>query len=256
MRTLKILLKKMIQLFNKFIDWIGKNIGRIKTIGLLTIIILMIISFVNNGCNRHELSKIVEKVTGLNIQNDILHKNIKERDSLLLLKDVKIAEIKDSLQKSQKKTKELEMQYKHLENDYRNLSSKLISITTDSSYSFLIHIAYPYEGNMKYPFNEPQVKGIHLTWLEKISLEELNNNLLAQVDGCKAQLVLKDNLITETSGEMSLMKETRKDLEKIIDNKDIIIQTKDKEINRNNRRKNFWKVTTGIAGGLFIIALF
>lgn len=237
--------------FGKIIDWIGVNLGRIKTIGLLVLIGFFALSMVRNGCNRSEINDMVEKITGLDIRNDILMQDVKKRDSLLLEKDLRIQELNDSLGSSIAKAEELEADYGLLEAEYEQLSDSLLTIPADTSYQFLVAEAYPYPGHAKYPFNEPQVKGIHRTFLEKIMLDEMNLNLLTQINEKDYQLEMKDTIVYEQAEAMMLMAESREDLDSIIINKDEIIEVQDEQIKKAKRGRTIWQ----IVGGAIIVVL-
>lgn len=243
---------KFWKILGNCLDWLGANLGRIKTIGIMVLVIFFALSLGKNGCQRHQIEGMVERITGLNVRNDILHEDIKKRDSTIIAKENRIREIQDSLKQLEAESRRLSSNYKRLQTKYEALADSLLKISTDSSYSFLIHEAYPFKGEMKFPFNEPQVRGIHLTYLQKTELLGLNANLTSQVNTFQAQLALKDTMIVETSKVMSMMKSNRKDLEKVATNQTSIIDEKDKQINKERNGKTFWKVTTGI---LSIVAI-
>jgi hypothetical protein len=234
----------------KIIDWIGKNLSRIKTVGLLILIAFFVISLFRNGCDRADMEDMVERITGLNVRNDILFEDVKERDSLLIARDLRIAELQDSLGASDMRVGDLEYDYSVLEAEYDHLSDSLLRIPADTSYQFLVDEAYPYSGHLKYPFNEPQVKGIHLTFLENIKLDEMNFNLLTQIDERDYQLELKDTVVYEQTEAMMLMVESRQDLDSIIINKDEVIEVQDKQIDKMKKGKTIWQIAAGVILGL------
>lgn len=229
----------------KIIDWIGKNLSRIKTIVLLVVVVFFTLSLVRNGCNRSDLNDMVERITGLDIRNDILMEDVKERDSLIIASEQRVLELADSLSASLARESILESDYSHLEGEFESLSDSLLRIPADTSYKFLVDEAYPYPGHLKYPFNEPQVKGIHLTFLENIKLDEMNLNLLSQIVVKEDQLELKDAVVYEQSVSMALMAESRTDLDSVIVNQDEIIDLQDEQITKTKRRKTFWQIVGG-----------
>ena len=235
----------------KIIDWLGTNLDRIKTIGLIVVIVFFTLSLVRNGFSRGDLNEMVARITGLNIRNDILMQDVAERDSLLVLSELRIDELKDSLGASVVKADKLAAEYGHLKEDYDDLSDSLLIIPVDTSYKFLVDEAYPYPGHLEYPFNGPQVKAIHLTFLEKIMLDEMNFNLLSQIDEKDYQLEVKDTIVYEQAEAMSLMSESREALDSVIVNKDEVIEIQDEQINKVKRRKTVWQVI----GGAVIIVL-
>ena len=232
------------------IDWIGKNLSRIKTIGLLIVITFFVLSLVRNGCDRADLEDMVERITGLDIQNDILMEDVKERDSLLIARDLRIAELKDSLGASVMRADDIAYDYTVLEAEFQRLSDSLLTIPVDTSYKFLVDEAYPYPGHLRYPFNEPQVKGIHKTFLEKIKLDEMNFNLLTQIEEKDYQLEVKDTVVYEQAEALAVMAESRMDLDSIIVNKDEIIEIQDEQIKKQKRGKTFWQILSGVILGL------
>lgn len=226
------------------IDAIDKHLGRIKTIGILVLLVLFVTSIVRFGCDRAEMDDMLEKITGLNLSNDILREDVKERDSLLVAKENRILALKDSLASSEVRVGRLESDYSHLQADFEHLSDSLLTIPADTSYEFLVNEAYPYPGHLKYPFNEPQVKGIHLTFLENIKMDEINTNLLAQLDEKDNQLDLKDTVVYETQMAMMVMKENRLAQDSIILNQENIIGIQGKQIKKDKFWKRFFQIAT------------
>jgi len=122
----------------------------------------------------------------------------------------------------------------------------LLNVPPDTSYAFLQR-AYPYPGEYKYPFNEPQVTNMHLDYLENNSLWLLNRNLMEQVENC--------NLIVKNQDKISLNKKVvaerfskqKSSYEEIISNKDEVNEQLIKDKNKAEHKTVFWKVLTGIA---------
>jgi hypothetical protein len=236
----------------KFIAWIKKSINTIKTIGILILVVLFILSITNNGCQRRKTEELTKKLTILEITNTYLQKDIRNRDTLIVWKDKHIKLIEDSLKVSVETTRQLKAQKGYLQAQYDSLASKLTLIPSDSSYSFLIHEAYPFWGPLKYLFNEPQVKGMHLTYLQKLGLEGLNFNLTSQVWENERQLAMKDTIIGETKSQVSLLQASQKDLQQIVNNKDEAIIIKDKQVKKERTLKTVWKVIAGVLAAISI----
>jgi hypothetical protein len=233
------------------IDWIGNNLGRIKTVGILVLISLFLISVGRHGCDMADMEDMVEKITGLNVQNDILNTDIKDRDSVLIAKDERITSLQDSLHTSQGRLSSLNQVYVDLEEEYQGLSDSLLTVPVDSSYDFLTQEAYPYQGELKYPFNEPQVKGIHLTFLEKLTLKDINGIMRDQIKELTFQTQVQDSVVVEYSESVELLKADTTDMRQIIDNKDQIIEVQEKNIKKQKRKKTIWQ----IIGGAIIVLL-
>lgn len=244
-------MKNILEKLGSMFDWLGKNLSRIKTAGTIVLIVLFFLSIIKGGCQRSEIENMVERITGLNIQNDILNKDIIERDSLILAKEERINSLNDSLSASIKRENNLKLDYRRLERDYGALADSLIKIPTDTSYAFLNDVAYPYEGSGSYPFNGTQVKGIHLTYLEREALETMNVNLLETLKEKDFQLADLGSISETRQSELTLYKENQSDFREELANKDSIIELKDKEIKKERNRKTFWQVT----GGAIILLL-
>lgn len=231
--------------WGKVIDAIGKNLSRIKTVGLMVLIVVFAISLFRNGCDRANMEDMVGRITGLNVRNDILMENVKERDSLLIARDLRIEDLDRRLILSEGREERLQEDYGQLETEFQHLSDSLLLVPVDTSYQFLVDEAYPYPGPLKYPFNEPQVKGIHLTFLENIKLDEMNLNLITQIDEKDYQLEVKDTVVYEQAMSMMLMEGSRADLDSIIVNKDEVIDIQAEQIKKKSRGKTFWQIVSG-----------
>jgi len=230
---------------NEILDNLGNHLNRIKTIGMLVLFGLLVFSFIQGGCDRRRAEDMVERVTGLNVQNDILREDVKLKDSLVDAKNKRIKELEDSIYLSKVKFSSLQAKYGNLKGKLEHISDSLIKIPADSSYSFLIHKAYPYRGKMEFPFNAPQVKSIQITYLENKSLLGMNNNLVSQVQELQGLISLKDEVLTQKSAQMELMGSSRYDVEKIIQNKDEEIKIKDKQLKKEKNRKRFSQYISG-----------
>lgn len=230
----------------KIIDWIGKNLSRIKTIGMLVLVGFFVLSLVRNGCDRAEAEEMVERITGLNIRNDILMEDVKERDSLLIAKDESIDSLQSLLTLSQERGDSLQYNYTELEWELQSLSDSINELPVDTSYYFLVDEAYPYPGHLRFPFNELQVRSMHTTFLEKIKLDEMNLNLLSQIDEKDHQLEVQEAVVYEHEMSIQLMEESRVDLDSIILNQDEIIEIQGKQIETTKRRRTVLEIVGGV----------
>jgi hypothetical protein len=76
---------------------------------------------------------------------------------------------------------DLSTKYIKVRYDYYDLRASLEGVSSDSSYRYLDEVAYPTNEEKTYPFSKSQVSSIHLTYLEKLSLVDMNQNLELQV---------------------------------------------------------------------------
>jgi len=231
---------------------IKANLTLIRAGGLILLLGVFVASIWLNGCQKKEITELTKEISALNTRNDLLFGDIQIRDSVILIKEDKIGEIRDSLVVVDREKERFKGRYEALKRKYETLADSLINIPADSSYSYLIREAYPYTGPMKYPFNEPQVRGIHMTYLQKSQLEGLNMNLTGQIVLYERQLALKDTICSETSKVLAMTKQTNQDLKTVIGNKDLIIGEQEKQIKRENRRRIFWQITSGVVSVLAI----
>lgn len=225
---------------------------QLKWIFIIALVPIVIIIFGINSCDRNKLINQEVIILDLNLRNELLIKDIKQRDLMIKAKEVKITIIESNLKLSSDSTSKYKSKYNHLQADYNDLAGKLNNVNPDSSYLFLSNIAYPFDGELKYLFNGPQVKGFHLTYLQKDQLDKINSNLVEQIGSCEYQNQSKDSIIGELKGNNELYKQTRIDLDSVLLNTQSIIEVKDKQIGKQTRRKVFWKILTVILSGVVI----
>ena len=252
---MKTLLLEILKIADKSIDWISKNLGRIKTIGIILIFTLFVISFISNGCNRDQANKLFQKVTGLDLQNDILSlRNRTLQDSLNKEIAIRLNLMRSKELLEQDKYKLLS-DNKTFKKRLADIPAWLLNMPADSSYKFLNEVAYNYPGEKKYPFNDPQVKNIHADYLENASLIGLVATLEDQLVNCER--------IGENSDSLALsFQKSYKTAEKQRDNlTDVVKNTQEKadlykaEVNKNKRGKKFWRTTSGVLSVIAIILI-
>lgn len=232
------------------LDKIGKVANWIRAAGFILLLIFFLLSLVKHGFNRKEIEQLVTRTTGLSIRNDILHNHIDERDSLLVEKQDIIDNLKLSIDSSETRVTSLAVAYSKLENEFDKLADSIIIIPTDSSYKFLTQTAYPYPGPRNFPFSEPQVKGIHLTWMERTSLADMNLNLGNTIHELNDQLLLQDSVAANSEQKMILMQASTADYKDIIVNKDEIIDGQDKFI---QKKKKQTRIGQFVAGAVIVV---
>jgi hypothetical protein len=189
-------------------------------------------------------------INDLNKKNNVLEESIRQKDGLVSQKERRVLVLSDSLSASKKRISGLEAKYGRLEAEYEHLSDSIDKIPADSSYEFLVNEAYPYPGHLKYPFNEPQVKGIHLTYLENLSLDDMIENLSAQLSEKDDQLEIQDTVMSEQADQIMLIRSIRQDQDSIINNQDDVIKVQDKQIKKEKLGKRIWQ---GITGAVIIL---
>jgi len=245
-------MKKLLEKLAILIDKSGKILSRFKIIGAIILLTMLILSFINNGCSRQEANELFEQVTGLNIKNDLLRKDIEKRQQEGIFKDMTIATYRARLKVKEDENEKLKNDNNRLKRQRERDLVDIISIPVDSSYSFLTKVAYPYKGELKYPFNEPQVKFIHLTYLERLNLQEQNDNLVSQITNYESQLLLKDTIYEKKIMQLDLANKSISDYEEIIINKDEEIALKDQELAKKGNGL-LWKIAVGVLAVITIV---
>lgn len=240
-------------MFTKIIDYLSKNFGKIKTIVAIVLAGLFIIFLIMNSCSKKQNEQLIEKITGLNIQNDLLLKDNKQKDLQLLTEKKQREELEIQYQYKQQEAQRLIIENSKLRKKITDIPDWLLTIPADSSYAFLNTIAYPYTGEQKYPFNEPQVKGIHQDYLENSLLAQLVDTLSAQMDICQEQLVLGDSMFNSFEQSLALYAQKENGHKQIISNYAVKSNLQDKEIKKLKRQKFFYKATTVLGAAVALI---
>ncbi|WP_367328284.1 hypothetical protein, partial [Lentimicrobium sp.] len=153
----------------------------IKNIGIIVLITLLVTSVVSNFIQDKKNKDRADQVTLLSGENNILKESMKNAQISAKKKDTTINILIDSITYITKNYNLIRKNYSGLMDQYNSLSEGLLKVSSDSSYRFLQDV-YPYPGDLAFMFNEPQVKAIHLDYLKKLKLTELNGNLKSQVD--------------------------------------------------------------------------
>lgn len=185
-------------------------------------------------------------------KNEDLAKEVAEQDSLLKANERITIILTDSILIQKRITANLKKDYENLKKQYKEVIDGLAEISADSSYQFLTEIAYPYEGEKKYPFNEPQVKEIHVTYIEREQLHFLNASLISQVWSQDLEISMQEARYGQARRSIDIMVASRKNLDTVIQNQDRIIELQIQETKREKRKKILWQVGTGVA---FLVGL-
>lgn len=246
-------MKTLFKKISKVIDFLSKNISRLKTIGTILLVFVFILSLGNGGCQRRKAIDLAKQLTGLDFKNSILKKSITQKDIELVLSNIEKDSLNSVIAGLKDTVKVLEDSEKVVRANLRGLRDSLMNIPSDSSYAYLQTQAYPYPGKLKYPFNEPQVRNIHLDYLENKGLWVLNENLMSQVDNCKETLVVKDEIMFKYGSDVINLLSQKGEYEEFIDNKDKEIELLTEDADKEKRKKGFWKITSAVLAVLIVL---
>lgn len=238
------------------IDNIGKLFGRIKTIALIIIVVLFGLSALRSGCQRDQINELIRRVSGLDVENDLLYKRMMEkqekvyqieleRDSLKTVEEELIAKLEDIKEENRK-----------FRESMSDIPADILETPADSSYKFINQVAYPFGGKKEFPLSEPQIKGIHLTYLEHIYLDSINSNLRDEVNALYARIGLKEGIEDSYSKETAVLRSMNKNLQKMHENSEEKVKLYQENCQNSEFWRKFWRTTTlisaGVAGGLII----
>jgi len=250
---MKELLKKAINLIGISLDWINKNLSRIKTAGLLLLFVFFILSFISNGCNKRQAEVLFQRVTGLDLQNDILSlKNRTLQDSLNKEKVLRL-QLEHSKQVLIKEKQVLETDNVRLKKRIADIPAWILNLPADSSYKFLIDIAYPFPGEKRFPFNEPQIKNMHADYLENVELTGLVTNLEDRLQVCE-KLGANSDSLAASFNKSYLMAESQKSnmTDEIKNTQEKATLYKD-ALDKSEKRKKFWKTAAQISAAVAVV---
>jgi len=246
-------ISKITAFLGQSIDWIGKNISRIKTITVVLLFTLFIISFVSNGCNREQANHLFARVTGLDLQNDILSlRNRTLRDSLDQERNIRrLLEASKARLEDEKHI--LVKDNKRLRQQLAGIPGWILNMPTDSSYKFLNEIAYPFAGEKKYPLNEPQIKNIHADFLENQMLHGLLFTLEAQLINCELLTSNADSIAFSFKRSLKSSERQKENLSEVVKNANEKAVLYENAYNKADKKKKFWKITSGIGAVIILI---
>jgi len=237
------------------LDWVNKNLGRLKTTGLILVFFLFVISFVNNGCNRKDAVKLVERITGLDLRNDILSLHNRTLQDSLNKEKILRLKLEHSKALLLKEKETLAKDNKRLKKQLAGIPEWLLNMPADSSYKFLNEIAYPYPGEQRFRFNEPQVKNIHKDYLENVELTGLVAILENQLVNCEKIGDNADSLAVSFMNSFNVAQGQKVNLEKIVTNTEEKATLYKDALDKTYKGRNFWRTTTAIGSVIILILI-
>lgn len=244
----------MYKYFIEFIDYFEKFFKRFKIIGYFIIIGFVMFYFIENGFEKKRAIEVAEKLTGLNIEKDLLigeKLNISnERDSIL--KENKILRFeKDSILKLKEQEAWKASKYKRERNEARKA---LVEYTPNENYDFLNTEAYPFIGKKEYDFNAKQIFGMRKTFVENEFNKNIIESQVAEIDYCNDALA-KVKKLEESSDEIEKSyKEELSIYDDIIIIDEEIIDTTTKQWKKERLKRVWGKIERWVffIGGIYL----
>lgn len=226
-------------------------ISKIKEYSILIILVFIVVFFINNYIKGKVSEKLSNKITALNVKNDLLAKDNKEIAKQLILKDNALLRSNHKVDSIDKLRIAANKWAEYWKKEHDKIADSINNISHDDSYVFLLSV-YAFQGSLDYSFNGLQVHAIHQTYLENRNKGiQLEAKETAYIE-CTEELKAKDESLKITEEKFELKSIQYNNAEKIIDNKDSEIEIKDKQL----KRKVFWGTvkTIGI-GAAFVLGL-
>jgi hypothetical protein len=182
----------------------------------------------------------------LELLNTKLETDVKLKQDTIKKKDVRIAELMKLFQAKDKEADKLAI-------DLQKALATLTGITSDSSYQFLQRIAYNYPGELRYLFNQLQVKGIHSDYLVARSSEQTIPLLNAQINNAKEQFLERDNIEAGLKQIVTLKEQQLANCELINSDNNGMIKDLTEQRNKERHRKNFWRFSASVMTGVTVV---
>ena len=243
----------LFQIIRDGLDFYKKNKEVVKSALIILFVIVISLTLMNTSCEKKKSEKIQKENYELKLKNAKLDGEIAFLDKNI----ISFKKMNDSLDviltKKQKDYDDLNDKYLNTKKKYDDIIKDLSKKTAEESYDFLVNIAYPFMGEMKFKFNEPQVKGIHATYLQHENLlrqnlfliyknETLNN----MYDICEEKNNNNKVIISDTEEKYEKCEEKNKNNEQQVTNLE-------KENKKLEKKKKFWRGTSGVSATVAVI---
>ncbi len=229
------------------IEKLKKFFSSIKGFWFIAAIVIFILFWINNGCQRRKAIHLAESLTELNVKNDLLAKDNKALDKRLKEEAAWRVTYENKAKLLEADKQRVTVENTKLKNKLKDIPDWLNKIPADSSYQYLIQIAYPYSGEMKYPFNSPQVKDIHKNYAENVIYTALVDTLDAQLLNCEVLTSLKDSINKSLHRSLLGVTAQKDNMNVLLGNYVEKEKLYVKENNKLHRHVLFYKITTGAA---------
>ena len=233
-------MKKLINSMKQHKDLIQK---------ILLVILLTVATFSSfqTQCTRRQLENLSNKLNDVKEQNSQLQKGIEQEEARYHTLEQEKEKLSVLLAERAKKLEQEQQRYRILERRYNELEARVLQVPVEDSYQFLIQRAYPFQGEKRYPFNEPQVKGIHLTWLQNAGLQEQNTSLLKQIEQMDGVLEVSEKTVQTLTAQVQSVKGANDRYQEMMRNEEEARRALQKNLDRTLRRNRMLKV--GVYGG-------
>ena len=193
-----------------------------------------------------KVDTLAQEADSLKIENTGLLGQIAERDSLLFVLNKDTAYLSYTIDSLNSVFVSKERYIRLLKTQRDEALAKLSGITADSTYQFLQNVAYKLPGELKYKFSDNQIKEIHQDYEVAKNAETLIPAMSDEIEICQAEIGHFTILTGDLRKTIDLQSANINDYKGIMANDSTIIDAQRRVIVKEVRRKNFWKITTGV----------
>lgn len=217
-------------------------------IGISLIVVTAILGMTNHNLkeeyedllkdNDRLRKEIAEYIKADSIANDVIKKQKHRIDSLQIIYNIHTNKISILI----------------YERD--SLRDKINNILPLETYDFLQLVAYPYPGELNYPFNELQIREIRYDYEYARNSEKLVPNLMDQLENMGIQTEERDKIIEELRKINIDHLKIISDYKTLDNNNKLIIRNIEKDLNKQKTFKNIFMGSTGaLTIAVIILAL-
>ena len=193
-----------------------------------------------------KVDSLAQEADSLKIENTGLLGQIAKRDSLLYVLNKDTAYLSYTIDSLNSVFVSKERYIRLLKTQRDEALAKLSGITADSTYQFLQNVAYKLPGELKYKFSDNQIKEIHQDYEVAKNAETLIPAMSDEIEICQAEIGHFTILTRDLKKTIDLQSANINDYKGIVANDSTIIDAQRRVIVKEVRRKNFWKITTGV----------
>lgn len=223
---------------------------KIKSGLIIALAILIVLVAIFGGS---KVKKYVQDIRDLKYANKTLEMQKAYIETQVKIEQATIARRDATIDSSMVVFKQKDRMIAGLSADLDSALAKLDGITSDSSYIFLTTVAYNYPGLLSYIFNENQIRKIHADYLKARSADKIIPVYQQAIANCKFQLTERDSIEAGLKRIVELRNTELDNCEQVNANNQDIIKKTEKQLLKAERRKGFWRSTTGIMTGLAVI---
>lgn len=219
--------------------------------GLIIVLIVLIGLFGIFGGKR--VSKYAQDIKDLKYAKTTLETQKTFLETQVKFEQAKVAKRDSTIDSCMIVFKKQEKKITGLTADLNDALDKLSGITSDSSYIFLMQVAYNYPGLLSYIFNENQIKKIHADYLKARNYEQIIPVYQQSIANCKFQLTERDSIEAGLKKVIALKEQELGNCESINNINQVIIKDTEKQRDKERHRKNFWRFTTAVSSTVVIV---